>query len=59
MGPPDTTSWEYPGDDASWGAEFAAFVDDIRLGRDPAPGLPEACDALAIVEQIYKDSGYA
>jgi predicted dehydrogenase len=59
MGPPDTTSWEYPGDDESWGAEFAAFVDDIRLGRDPAPGLPEACAALAIVEQIYKDSGYA
>jgi predicted dehydrogenase len=59
MGPPDTTSWEYPRGDGSWAAEFAAFADDIRNHRDPCPGLPEAHAALAVVEQIYRTSGYA
>src|SRR5262249_40665169 len=35
MGPPETTIWEYPGEDSSWGVEFAAFVDDIVAGRPP------------------------
>ena len=36
MGPPETTLWEYPGDDRSWAIEFAEFLDDIRLNRQPA-----------------------
>ncbi len=58
MGPPETTIWEYPGADTSWGSEFAEFLEDIRLGRPPAAGLPEAHAALTIVERITKDSGY-
>jgi predicted dehydrogenase len=53
MGPPDTTAWEYPRDDQSWALEFAAFAEDIRLGRDPDPGLEAAQAALEVVETIY------
>jgi len=57
MGPPDTVIWEYPRGDASWDMEFAAFVEDIRLGREPDPGLADARAALEIVGTIYEESG--
>jgi predicted dehydrogenase len=58
MGPPETTAWEYPRGDQSWAIEFAEWVDDIRLGREPSPGLADARAALAIVETVYRRSGY-
>jgi predicted dehydrogenase len=58
MGPPETTFWEYPGNDDSWGSETRAFIDDIRLGREPVPGLREGIRMLEIVETIYQKSGY-
>ena len=58
MGPPETTVREYPGGDSSWSLETAAFLDDIRLGREPAPGLREGIRTLEIVEQVYQKSGY-
>ena len=58
MGPPETTTWEYPMADASWEAEFAEFTDDISLGRQPAAGLGDARAALQIVERIYEGSGF-
>lgn len=59
MGPPDTTSWEYPMGDDSWAVEIAEFFDDIRLNREPAAGLADAHAALVVVEKIYQESGYA
>lgn len=58
MGPPETTIWEYPMVDDSWHAEMSEFLEDIRLGRQPAASLSDAAAALTIVEQIYKKSGY-
>lgn len=58
MGPPDITSWEYPRGDESWAVETRAFVEDIRLGREPAPGLKEGIRTLEIVEEIYRQSGF-
>jgi predicted dehydrogenase len=58
MGPPDTTIWEYPMADDSWKVEMAEFLEDIRLNRQPAAGLQDAIEALKIVDQTYKDSGY-
>jgi predicted dehydrogenase len=58
MGPPETTTWEYPMSDDSWTVEFAEFLEDIRLGRAPAIGLNDAIAALSIVETIYRSSGY-
>lgn len=58
MGPPETTSWEYPMGDDSWEVEMVEFYEDIRLNRAPAAGLGDAYAALKIIEQIYKESGY-
>ena len=58
MGPPETTSWEYPMGDNSWDVEMAEFYDDIRLDRIPEAGLNDAYAALKIIQHIYKESGY-
>ncbi len=58
MGPPETTIFEYPRGDESWAVETKAFVEDIRLGREPSPGLAEGIRTLEIVEEIYRRSGF-
>ena len=58
MGPPETTIWEFPRGDQSWHVEFAEFLDDIRLSRPPSPGLADARAALAIVEDVHRQSGF-
>lgn len=59
MGPPETTIFEYPRGDESWTSETRAFIEDIRLDRDPSPGLAEGIRTLEIVEQVYRNSGFA
>jgi predicted dehydrogenase len=58
MGPPATIVYDFPGNDASWQLEAAAFAEDIRADREPAPGLDEGIRALEIVEAIYRQSGF-
>lgn len=58
MGPPETTSWEYPMGDDSWAIEIAEFFEDIRLDRDPSVGLQDAQAALKVIESIYRESGF-
>jgi len=58
MGPPETSTWEYPRGDQSWALEFAEFLEDIRLEREPAAGLAAARAALAVVEEVYRQSGF-
>ncbi len=58
MGPPPTTVWEYPRGDASWKLEMEAFEEDVRLSREPVPGLTEAKRTLEVVSTIYAASGY-
>ena len=57
MGPPETTSWEYPFPDLSWEKELEAFMEDIHLHRKPTPGLEDAKAALVIIEKVYEESG--
>jgi predicted dehydrogenase len=57
MGPPETLAWEYPMEDDSWEAECAEFLDDIRLGRQPQPGIADAQAALGIVERVLRENG--
>jgi predicted dehydrogenase len=59
MGPPETTAWEYPTVDTSWAVEFAEFLEDIRLERTPSASLADGRAALAIVDDIYRQSGYS
>jgi predicted dehydrogenase len=56
MGPPETTAWEFPGPDNSWDLEFTEFVEDIRLERQPRPGIADAQAALRIVERVYGEN---
>jgi predicted dehydrogenase len=58
MGPPETLAWEYPMADDSWEAECAAFLEDIRAGRQPQPGIADAQAALRVVERVYRQSSH-
>jgi predicted dehydrogenase len=53
MGPPETTIWEFPGEDTSWRRELEAFSHFVELGRVPQPGLAEAIASLQVVGKIY------
>jgi len=56
MGPPETTTWEYPMADNSWQLEFEEFLEDVRLNRPPAAGLDAAVACLEVIETIYRKS---
>ena len=56
MGPPETTAWEFPMADNSWETEFAEFLEDIRLKRQPQPGIADAQAALRVVERVYREN---
>jgi predicted dehydrogenase len=56
MGPPETTIWEYPGEDRSWESELTDFEAAVSGQRGCAPGLPEAFAALEVVERLYGNS---
>jgi len=56
MGPPETTTWEYSTPDNSWELEFSEFLDDIRLHRDPVPGIRDAQAALRVIEETYRQA---
>jgi predicted dehydrogenase len=58
MGPPETTAWEFPRGDESWRVEMEEFAADIRLGREPEPGLREGIATLDVVGTIYERSGF-
>jgi len=54
MGPPETTSWEYPMADDSLEWELREFVKDIEENRTPRPGLAEAIEVMRVVENVKK-----
>ncbi len=56
MGPPETTIWEYPGEDQSWRLEYAHFAECIRTGGEPCGGLEDALAALEAVQHVYDQS---
>ena len=56
MGPPEVESWQFTGSDNSWEIEFQDFLEDIRLGRTPSPGLDDAAATLRVVDEIYKQN---
>ncbi len=53
MGPPQTTVWEYPGEDNSWDLEFKEFVEAINTARPLNGDINDAYEALKIVDKIY------
>ena len=53
MGPPETTIWEYPGEDASWAAEFRDFEAAIAGEKGFGATLEDAVAALDVVAAVY------
>lgn len=53
MGPPETTMWEYPGDDRSWHVEWQHFLDCVSDCRMPSGNLEDALAALRVVQKLY------
>jgi len=56
MGLPQSTVWEYPGEDKSWDLEFKAFVNTINAGVPLNGNITDAYEALRIVDKIYAGS---
>ena len=56
MGPPETTIWEYPGEDRSWHDEFRHFAECVRTNAAPLGGLGDALAALEAVGHVYRQS---
>jgi predicted dehydrogenase len=54
MGPPETTTWEFPFPDRSWELEFQAFVRDIEEGREPLASVSDGYAVLKLVDEVYK-----
>lgn len=54
MGPPDTTSWEWPRADESWKAEMRDVI--ASLGGEPSEGasIDDAIAVLELVEEAYR-----
>ena len=57
MGPPETTAWEFPGEDRSWRDEFDDFVAGIERGEVAEGSLADARAALEVVAAVYRESG--
>jgi len=56
MGPPETTIWEYPGEDNSWRDELAHFVKCIEQNSRPSGDLVDAVAALEVVAEVYRQA---
>jgi predicted dehydrogenase len=53
MGPPETTSWEFPFPDRSWELEFLEFLSAIAERRQPVGNIADGKAALEIVVKVY------
>jgi predicted dehydrogenase len=53
MGPPRTTSWEWPFPDSSWERELVDVMSAVAGGASLGAGIDDALEVLEIVEQAY------
>jgi predicted dehydrogenase len=53
MGPPETTAWDFSGEDASWEHEMEAFVQEINGGPRRCACLEDARAVLQIIETLH------
>jgi predicted dehydrogenase len=53
MGPPETTIWQYPFEDASWEAEMREFTLAIEEKRRPIGDISEALNVLSVIDRLY------
>jgi predicted dehydrogenase len=58
MGPPETTTWEFPFPDNSWNLELEEFIHSIEMHRAPVGNILDAKKALDIVKIVYDECNY-
>jgi predicted dehydrogenase len=56
MGPPETTIWEYPGEDRSWHLEWRHFADCAAGRTMPGGNIEDALAALRVVQKLYDNT---
>ena len=56
MGPPDTTSWEWPFEDRSWELEMKCFLQNVKFHETPEADLQAAHEAWRIINEVYAQS---
>lgn len=56
MGPPETTIWEYPGEDTSWSAEFRDFAAAVAGSAAQGATIEDAVASLEVVSEVYSRS---
>jgi len=59
MGPPETEIVQFPGEDASWQAEFDAFLAELSGQTTPIARASDALAAVELVHQLYRQEGAA
>jgi predicted dehydrogenase len=57
MGPPETTIWQYPFSDDSWGLEMRELLAAIAEDRRPLGDVEDALENLEIVDRLYAQNG--
>ena len=53
MGPPESTTWTFPGEDESWATEIAEFLTDLRTNSTKSANLESSLSVLEIIGEIY------
>jgi predicted dehydrogenase len=56
MGPPETTIFEYPGEDRSWHTEWQHTVQCVRERKQPMGNMDDALATLRVIEKLYAAS---
>ncbi len=56
MGPPWTTTQEFPFEDTSWDLEMTLFLEDIKLNRQPDADLISAIKAWECINEVYQQT---
>ena len=54
LGPPITSSWEFPFSDKSWELELDLFIESIKTKIYCDKSLKEAIHVMEVIEKIYK-----
>lgn len=56
MGPPETTIFEYPGEDKSWQVEWNHTLDCIKSRKQPVGNMNDALETLRAIGKLYAAS---
>lgn len=56
MGPPETTTWEFPGEDVSWATEIEDFAGAIEGRPSRCAGVSDGVAVLSVIDALYEEA---